>query len=56
MAAGSVPFLSAMTREECCSARTVTGRSKAEVLAKFRDVTRQLEDGMPAPDDRMTVG
>jgi integrase len=35
--------------------KTVSGRTKTEALAKFREVTRQLEDGLPAPDDRMTL-
>jgi integrase len=36
--------------------KKVSGRTKAEVLGKLRDLQRQLEAGVPPPDDRITVG
>ena len=36
--------------------KTVTAKTKAEVLTKMRAVRRNLEDGLPTPDDRLTVG
>ena len=35
--------------------KTVSARTKAEALAKLKKVQRQLDDGLPAPDDRMTL-
>ncbi|MGL5857882.1 MAG: tyrosine-type recombinase/integrase [Angustibacter sp.] len=35
--------------------KKVTGRTKAEVLAKLREVQRQVAGGAPVPDDRITV-
>lgn len=35
--------------------KTVSARTKAEALAKLKKVQRQLDDGLPVPDDRMTV-
>ena len=36
--------------------KTVTAKTKAEVLTKMRAVRRNLDDGLPTPDDRLTVG
>jgi len=36
--------------------KKVSGRTKAEVLAKIRDIRRQLDAGMPVPNERLTVG
>jgi len=35
--------------------KTVSARTKAEALAKLKKVQRQLDDGLPAPDDQMTL-
>jgi integrase len=36
--------------------KTVTAKTKSEVLTKMRAVRRNLDDGLPTPDDRLTVG
>jgi Phage integrase, N-terminal SAM-like domain len=33
----------------------VSGATKAEVLRKLRDLRAELNEGMPVPDDRLTV-
>ena len=35
--------------------KTVPARTKAEAIKKLREVQHHLEDGLPAPDDQMTV-
>jgi integrase len=35
--------------------KCVSGRTKSEALEKFRKVQRQVEDGLPPPDDRMSL-
>jgi integrase len=35
--------------------KTVSARTKAEALAKLKKVQRQLDDGLPPPDDQMTL-
>lgn len=36
--------------------KKVSGRTKAEVLAKLRELQRGIDAGLPVPDDRLTVG
>ncbi len=36
--------------------KTVSAKTKTEVLAKMKAVRRQIEDGLPPQDDRLTVG
>jgi hypothetical protein len=36
--------------------KKVSGRTKAEVLTKLRELQRTLDSGLPAPDDRLTLG
>jgi integrase len=36
--------------------KKVSGATKAEVLRKLRDLRGELNAGLPAPDDRLTVG
>lgn len=36
--------------------KKVSGRTKAEVLEKLRELRKQLDAGMPAPDGKLTVG
>ena len=35
--------------------KTVSAKTKTEVLAKMKAVRRQIDDGMPPQDDRLTV-
>lgn len=35
--------------------KTVSGRTRAEVVSKLRDLQRNLDDGLPAPDTRVTI-
>jgi integrase len=35
--------------------KTVSARTRAETVAKMRAVQRQVDDGLPPPDDRLTV-
>jgi len=35
--------------------KTVSARTKADALAKVRKVQRQIDDGLPPPDDRVTL-
>lgn len=35
--------------------KKVSGRTKTEVLAKLRDLRRAVDQGLPVPDDRLTV-
>ena len=36
--------------------KKVSGRTKAEVMAKLREIQRQIDRGVPVQDDRLTVG
>jgi len=36
--------------------KAVSGRTKAEALAKLRQVHRQVDEGLPPPDDRVSLG
>jgi len=36
--------------------KTVSAKTKTEVLAKMKAVRRQIDDGLPPQDDRLTVG
>ncbi len=35
--------------------KTVTAKTRAEVVTKLKTLQRQIDDGLPAPDTRMTV-
>ena len=35
--------------------KTVSGKTRAEVLKKFKELQRNLDDGLPAPDTTVTV-
>lgn len=35
--------------------KTVSGKTRAEVLKKFKELQRNLDDGLPAPDTSVTV-
>ena len=35
--------------------KTVSAKTKGEALQKLKGLQKQLDDGLPAPDDRMTV-